>query len=75
MPGCWNIVTNITPSCLTACWNIGSNLQNKDICFSNNAANTNTQQSPPLAKFWLKQIKPNSYETEGYKKNTIPPRA
>ena len=51
-----------------------SNLQNKDICFSNNAANTNTQQSPPLANFWLKQIKANTYETEGYK-NTIPPRA
>jgi len=30
-----------------------------DICFSNNAANTNTQQSPPLANFWLKQIKVN----------------
>jgi len=44
MPGCWNIVSNIT---------------NMDICFSNNAANTNTQQSPPLANFWLKQIKVN----------------
>jgi len=30
-----------------------------DIFFSNNAANTNTQQSPPLANFWLKQIKAN----------------
>jgi len=41
------------------CWNIGSNLHNKDICFSTNAANTNIQQSPPLANFWLKQIKVN----------------
>jgi len=30
-----------------------------NICFSNNAANTNTQQSPPLANFWLKQTKAN----------------
>jgi len=30
-----------------------------DICFRNNAANTNTQQSPPLANSWLKQIKVN----------------
>jgi len=30
-----------------------------DICFSNNAANTNTQQSPPLANFWLKKIETN----------------
>jgi len=27
------------------CWNIGSNNTHKDICFSNNAGNTNTQQS------------------------------
>jgi len=27
-----------------------------DICFSINATNANTQQSPPLANFWLKQI-------------------
>jgi hypothetical protein len=27
-----------------------------------------------LANFWLKQIKANTYEIEGYK-NTIPPRA
>jgi hypothetical protein len=38
------------------CWNIVSNITIMDICFSNNAANTNTQQSPPLANFWLKQI-------------------
>jgi len=38
-----------------------------DICFSNNAANTNTQQSPPFANFWLKQIKANTYKTEGYR--------
>jgi len=25
------------------CWNIGSHNTNMDICFSNNAANTNTQ--------------------------------
>jgi len=43
------------------------NLQNKDICFSNNAADTNTQQSPPVANFWLKQIKANTYRTERYK--------
>jgi len=30
-----------------------------DICFSNNAANTNTQQSRPLEILWLKQIKAN----------------
>jgi len=30
-----------------------------NICFSNNATNTNTQQSPPLANIWLKQIKAN----------------
>ena len=38
-----------------------------NICFSNNAANTNTQQSLPLANFWLKQIKVNTHKTEGYK--------
>jgi len=27
------------------CWNIVSNNTNMDICFSNNAANTNTEQS------------------------------
>jgi len=36
-------MTNILQRCLNTCWNFGSNLQNKDICFSNNAANTNTQ--------------------------------
>jgi len=45
VPGCWNIVSNILQRCLNTCWNIGSNLQNKDICFSNNATNTNTQQT------------------------------
>jgi len=29
---------------LETCWNIVSNNTNMDICFSNNAANTNTQQ-------------------------------
>jgi len=40
-------------------WNIVSNYTNMDICFSNNAGITNTQQSPPLTNFWLKQIKAN----------------
>jgi len=39
------------------CWNIVSNITIMDICFSNNAANTNTQQSPLLVNFLLKQIK------------------
>jgi len=34
-------------------------MTNMGICFINNAANTNTQQSPHLANFWLKQIKAN----------------
>jgi hypothetical protein len=38
-----------------------------DICFSNNAVNTNTQQSPLLVNFLLKQIKANSHKAEGYK--------
>jgi len=49
------------------CWNMVSNNTNKDICFSNNAANTNTQQSPPLTNFLLKQIKAKLKEIEGYK--------
>jgi len=44
--GCWNIITNILQRCLNTCWNFGSNLQNKDICFSNNATDTNTQHLP-----------------------------
>jgi len=43
VPGCWKIASNILQRCLTTCWNIGSNLHTKDICFGNNAANTNTQ--------------------------------
>jgi hypothetical protein len=37
-------------------WNIVSNNTIMYICFSNNDANTNTQQSLRLASFWLKQI-------------------
>jgi len=43
-----------------------------NISFSNNAANTNTQQSPPLANFWLKQIKVNLDKAEGYKTKLFP---
>jgi hypothetical protein len=43
VPGCWKIVSNILQGFLHTCWNFGSNLQNKDICLRNNAANTNTQ--------------------------------
>jgi len=46
------------------CWNIGSNNTTMDICFSNNATNTNTQQSTPLTNFWLKQIKVNLYKKQ-----------
>jgi len=48
------------------CWNKVSNKTNMDICFINNAANTNTQQSPPLANFWLKQIETILDKVEGY---------
>jgi len=47
-------------------WNIVSNNTNMDIFFSNNAANTNTQQSPPLTNFWLKQIEAIISKAEGY---------
>ena len=42
------------------CWNIVSNIANMNICFRNNAANTNTLQSPPLSNFLVKQIKANN---------------
>jgi len=53
------------------CWSIGSINTNMDICFSNNATNTNTQQSPPLANFWLKQIKAKYKEYRGIQKTSI----
>jgi len=42
-----------------------------DIYFSNNEANTNTQQSPPLANFWLKQIMANSHKNIAIQNKTI----
>jgi len=53
------------------CWNIGSNNTYMDICFRNNAINTNTQQSSPLTNFWLKQIMANLHKNRGIQNNTI----
>jgi len=36
-----------------------------DICFGNNAADSNIQQSPPLANFWLKQITTKLHKNRG----------